>query len=127
MVERSRASTLSQKNRVSRKPTTAAAGSRHGKPASTAAARRKVNLDTYDSVSPEQRWRLITEVAHVRAGKRQFATGNPIMVHRDWLAALAEVDARLQRAGQVKKSAKPTKTTKATKASKATKKSVKKK
>ena len=108
MVERSRASTLSQKNRVSRKPATATAGSRHGKPASTAAARRKLNLDTYDSVSPEQRWRMIAEAAHVRAEKRKFATGNPIMVHRDWLAAMAEVDARLKRAGQVKKSTKPT-------------------
>lgn len=112
MVERSRASTLSQKNRVSRKPTTAAAGSRHGKPASTAAARLKSDLDTYDTVSPEQRWRMIAEAAHVRAEKRKFATGNPIMVHRDWLAAMAEVDARLKRAGQVKKSAKSTKASK---------------
>lgn len=111
MVERSRASTLSQKNRVSRKPASPAAGSRHGKPASTSTARRQVKLDTYDSVTPEQRWRMIAEAAHVRAGKRQFATGNPIMVHRDWLAAMAEVDARLARIGAVRKSAKAAKST----------------
>lgn len=104
MTEKSRATTLSQKNRVGHgKSLVGAKDSRHGKPQTRPPVKGKPNPVKFQNVTPEQRWRLIVEAAHVRASQRGFATGNPIAVHRDWLASMAEVDASLKRAGQAKK------------------------
>jgi hypothetical protein len=46
-------------------------------------------------VGPEQRAALIAEAAYFRAEKRGFAPGHEV---EDWLAAEAEVDAKLMRA-----------------------------
>ncbi len=46
-------------------------------------------------VAAEERWRLIAEVAYLRAEQRGFERGDPI---NDWLEAEREVDARLKRA-----------------------------
>lgn len=41
------------------------------------------------TVTPEERWRMVAEAAYLRAEKRGFSGGNPT---DDWLAAEAEVD-----------------------------------
>jgi hypothetical protein len=48
-------------------------------------------------VDPQQRAALIAEAAYFRAEKRGFAPGNEAA---DWLAAEAEVDARLLASAQ---------------------------
>ena len=44
------------------------------------------------TVSQEERWRMVAEAAYLRAEKRGFSGGNPT---DDWLEAEAEVDALL--------------------------------
>ena len=44
------------------------------------------------TVTPEERWRMVAEAAYLRAEKRGFSGGNPT---DDWLAAEAEIDAVL--------------------------------
>jgi len=61
------------------------------KPAVTAAT--EVSLTTR-FVGPEHRAALIAEAAFFRAEKRAFAPGREVA---DWLAAEAEVDAKLMR------------------------------
>ncbi len=55
------------------------------KPAAAKNATRK-------NVSPEERWRMTSEAAYLRAEKRGFVGGDPA---DDWLAAEAEVAAKL--------------------------------
>jgi hypothetical protein len=47
-------------------------------------------------VSAEERWRMVAEVAYLRAEARHFAPGDEV---GDWLAAEAEVDERLATKG----------------------------
>lgn len=44
------------------------------------------------TVTPEERWRMVAEAAYLRAERRGFSGGNPT---EDWLAAEAEIDAIL--------------------------------
>jgi Protein of unknown function (DUF2934) len=44
------------------------------------------------TVTQEERWRMVAEAAYLRAEKRGFSGGNPT---DDWLAAEAEVDTML--------------------------------
>jgi hypothetical protein len=57
-----------------------------------AATRPRVEKAVASFVGPEQRAALIAEAAFYRAEKRGFAPG---FENEDWLAAEAEVDARL--------------------------------
>jgi hypothetical protein len=59
-----------------------------------AAATKKASPAYTSFVDPEKRAALIAEAAYFRAEKRGFAPGNDAA---DWLAAEAEVDARLLR------------------------------
>jgi hypothetical protein len=54
-----------------------------------AAARKR---KTPRHISHEQRWRMVAEAAYHRAEQRYFSPGGEV---EDWLAAEAEVDARL--------------------------------
>ena len=42
-----------------------------------------------NTITPEERWRMVAEAAYLRAEKRGFSGGNPT---DDWLAAEAEID-----------------------------------
>ena len=46
------------------------------------------------AITPEQRWRMISEAAYFLAEKRGFVGGD---VAHDWLQAEAEIDAALAR------------------------------
>lgn len=48
-------------------------------------------------VSREERWRMVSEAAYYRARERDFRGGDDVA---DWLAAEAEVDARLWAEGR---------------------------
>lgn len=52
---------------------------------------------TVGPVSREERWQMIAEAAYYRAKARDFAAGDEVA---DWLAAEAEVDARLRAGGR---------------------------
>ena len=58
------------------------------KPASTG----KQATPPTQTISQEERWRMVAEAAYLRAEKRGFSGGNPT---DDWLEAEAEVDALL--------------------------------
>ncbi len=64
-------------------------------PRKAAAAEAKASAAFAGFVDPEQRMALIAEAAYFRAEKRAFAGGGEVA---DWLAAEAEVDAKLLRA-----------------------------
>lgn len=65
------------------------------KPAPRKTLRRKQAVTAYtEFVGPEYRAALIAEAAYFRAEKRGFVPGHETA---DWLAAEAEVDARLMR------------------------------
>lgn len=65
----------------------------------TAASPQKVAPPVF--VDPEQRAALIAEAAYFRAQRRGFAPGGEV---EDWLAAEAEVDARLLHSAPASKS-----------------------
>jgi hypothetical protein len=66
------------------------------KPAARKTLARKQAVTAFTQfVGPEYRAALIAEAAYFRAEKRGFAPGHET---EDWLAAEAEVDARLMRA-----------------------------
>ena len=66
------------------------------KPAPRKTLRRKQAVTAFTQfVGPEHRAALIAEAAYFRAEKRGFRPGHET---EDWLAAEAEVDARLMRA-----------------------------
>ncbi|MEJ2553670.1 MAG: DUF2934 domain-containing protein [Gammaproteobacteria bacterium] len=44
------------------------------------------------TVTPEERWRMVAEAAYLRAERRGFSGGNPT---DDWLAAEAEIETLL--------------------------------
>ena len=75
-----------------RKTTTAKAAPRK-KPAARKAAPAGILLP----VSHEERWRMIAETAYYMAQRRGFVGDDAV---RDWLAAEAEVDARLRLEGR---------------------------
>lgn len=75
------------------KNTTPAVRTRAPRKAAAAAAKSKTSIASF--VDPEQRAALIAEAAYFRAEKRGFAPGHEV---EDWLAAEAEVDAKLLRA-----------------------------
>ncbi|HSO07348.1 MAG TPA: DUF2934 domain-containing protein [Pelomicrobium sp.] len=58
----------------------------------SAAPPRKPAAPKRRSVTPEERYRLIQEAAYYRAEQRGFAAGHEV---EDWIAAEAEVDARV--------------------------------
>ncbi len=62
------------------------------KPALKSAAPRKPAAPRRRSVTPEERYRLIQEAAYYRAEQRGFAAGHEV---EDWIAAEAEVDAKV--------------------------------
>jgi hypothetical protein len=62
--------------------------------AGTAAPETKVDASFTSFVDPDQRLALIAEAAYFRAERRGFAPGGET---QDWLAAEAEIDARLLR------------------------------
>ncbi len=64
-------------------------------PRKTAAAAARSATPFTRFVGPEKRAALIAEAAYYRAEKRGFAPGSE---REDWLAAEAEVDAKLLRA-----------------------------
>ena len=66
----------------------ATAKSGNGSPARSRKAARGGN----PVITPAQRTQMISELAYLRAEARGFAGGDPV---EDWLAAEAEVDARL--------------------------------
>jgi hypothetical protein len=61
-------------------------------PRKSAAAAAKAMTSVASFVGPEKRAALIAEAAYFRAEKRGFAPGHET---EDWLAAEAEVDAKL--------------------------------
>lgn len=69
-----------------KKTSTRAAGTGRSSPAKGAAQRAAAKK----SVSPLERWRMVTEAAYYRAEKRGFFGGNPM---EDWLEAEKEIDA----------------------------------
>ncbi len=64
-------------------------------PRKSAAAAAKAKSSVASFVDPGQRAALIAEAAYFRAQKRGFAPGHEV---EDWLAAEADVDAKLLRA-----------------------------
>lgn len=74
-------------------------------PAKAAAARKAVPRKTpvrrapaaAGPVSREERWQMVSEAAYYRAKERDFRGGDDVA---DWLAAEAEVDARLRAEGR---------------------------
>jgi len=60
--------------------------------AKKAAVRKARAAHAAGPVSREERWQMIAEAAYHRARERDFRSGDEVA---DWLAAEAEVDARL--------------------------------
>lgn len=58
--------------------------------------------EKYPSVTPEEHYRMIAEVAYFRAEKRGFADGDMV---QDWLEASAEIDRQLQQLQATKNAA----------------------
>jgi len=54
----------------------------------------RAKAEPSDSIRGEQRFRMIAEAAYYRAEKRRFIGGSDV---EDWIAAEAEIDARLRR------------------------------
>lgn len=52
------------------------------------------------TITPEQRWHMISEAAYYRAEKRGFIGGDPA---GDWIDAEAEIDAMLKKCNTVVK------------------------
>jgi hypothetical protein len=75
------------------KSTTPAVRTRAPRKSAVAAAKAKSSVASF--VDPGQRAALIAEAAYFRAQKRGFAPGHEV---EDWLAAEADVDAKLLRA-----------------------------
>lgn len=65
-------------------------------PAKKATAKKTATKSAPQRITHEERWRMVAEAAYLRAEKRHFATGGET---DDWLAAEAEVDARLAAEG----------------------------
>ena len=65
---------------------------RTGKMETSAPARGTIAAAPKSRISPEERYRMIADAAYFRARKRNFRGGSDV---EDWLAAEAEVDARL--------------------------------
>jgi len=61
---------------------------------------RAKKSDKNPTVSPEQRYQMISEAAYFRAEKRGFVGGD---VARDWLEAEAEIDSILQKQSETGK------------------------
>jgi len=61
------------------------------KPRKPSSPKPKVKAEppSVQTVTPEERWRMVAEAAYLRAEQRGFSGGNPT---DDWLAAEAEVD-----------------------------------
>ena len=68
-----------------------------------AATARKPAAARRPSVTPQERYRLIQEAAYFRAEQRDFKPGHDI---EDWVAAEAEVDAKVRVAAPRKPRAK---------------------
>lgn len=81
---------------VTRKTTTRASTTKT--PAKSAAAAKKPPpAGILLPVSHEERWRMVAEAAYYIAQRRGFVGGDAIA---DWVAAEAEVDARLRTEGR---------------------------
>lgn len=65
--------------------------------AKKAAVRKARAVHAADPVSREERWQLVAEAAYYRAKERDFRGADDVA---DWLAAEAEVDARLRAEGR---------------------------
>jgi len=62
-------------------------------PKKKAAAKKSARANkSVPTITHEQRWRMVAEAAYHRAEQRHFATGKET---EDWLAAEAEIDAKL--------------------------------
>lgn len=66
-------------------------------PARKAPVRKAPAAHAAGPVSREERWQMIAEAAYHRARERDFRGGDDVA---DWLAAEAEVDARLRAEGR---------------------------
>ncbi len=66
-------------------------------PARKAPVRKAPKMSAAGPVSREVRWQMIAEGAYHRARERGFSGGDEVA---DWLAAEAEVDARLRTEGR---------------------------
>ena len=66
-------------------------------PAAKPRAPRKAPAGLRLPVSAEERWRMVAEAAYYIAQRRGFAAGDAT---QDWLAAEAEVEARLKADGR---------------------------
>lgn len=84
------------KSGTPRKRATAATKRAKSTRATAKAKPRKQSVETAAEITAEERQRMIAETAYYRAERRGFYGGDTV---HDWLAAEAEVDARLQRAG----------------------------
>jgi hypothetical protein len=95
MTEKSRATTLSQKNRVTHKARaqTEARNPRNTvKESRTPAPRRRPRSAAAAIPDVQTRQRMIADAAYYKAERRGFAAGDPDGPLRDWLEAEAEID-----------------------------------
>jgi hypothetical protein len=81
---------------VTRK-TTAKASARKAPAKRKTAAKRTAPAGMLLPVSHEERWRMVAEAAYYIAQRRGFVGGD---ANADWVAAEAEVDARLKEQGR---------------------------
>jgi hypothetical protein len=77
--------------------TTAGTATRNTPAKRKATAKRTPAAGILLPVSHEERWRMVAEAAYYIAQRRGFVGGD---ANADWLAAEAEVDAKLKREGR---------------------------
>ncbi len=77
-----------------------AAASPAEKPAPAKKAAKAATPTTVPSVTPEERWQMISVEAYYLAEKRGFVGGDPC---HDWLQAEAQVEAMLKKRGAARR------------------------